>query len=357
MRKLVTIRKVKDILAIPGADNIELVVIDGWQCVVRKGTFSVGDIGLYFEIDSWIPLDFEDNNKYFFHLKKDKNNMHKIRTMKLRGALSQGLFLKEPLEKIPIGESPGESSVDISPESSTDISQDYSHLFNVFKIDKEYSNTVETSTNRFPNFIPKTDQERAQNLIDSIEKWKVNNYLFQVSLKLDGTSMTIFYDKKINDLVVCSRNFIIDQKTLDSEYAIFINCHKDYLDKLRKYQEDHDIRIALQGELVGPNIQKNLERFEKQEYFIFDIFDITHNKYLLPSETQEIIKELGLQSVPIIEPEINLNIFSTFNDLLSYASGKSIHSLFREGVVFKKTEGPRLSFKVISNEYLLRDKS
>lgn len=55
MRKLVTIRQVSQILPIEGADLIELALIDGWQCVVKKGEFSVGALGLYFEIDSFLP--------------------------------------------------------------------------------------------------------------------------------------------------------------------------------------------------------------------------------------------------------------------------------------------------------------
>ena len=52
-RKLATIRKVNEIKPIEGADMIELAIVDGWQCVVKKGEFKPGDLGVYFEIDSY----------------------------------------------------------------------------------------------------------------------------------------------------------------------------------------------------------------------------------------------------------------------------------------------------------------
>ena len=55
-RNLASVQRVLEIHPIANADAIELVRINGWQCVTRKGEFSVGDLGIYFEIDS-IPPD------------------------------------------------------------------------------------------------------------------------------------------------------------------------------------------------------------------------------------------------------------------------------------------------------------
>ena len=54
-RKLATIRQITKIIPIEGADNIELAKIDGWQCIVKKGKFKENDLGIYFEIDSFLP--------------------------------------------------------------------------------------------------------------------------------------------------------------------------------------------------------------------------------------------------------------------------------------------------------------
>ena len=100
MRKLATIRVAKELNPIVGADAIEAVRVDGWTCVSKKGEFQVGDKGIYFEIDSF--LNGEDQRFQF--LSKQFINFEgktgaRLRTIRLRGQLSQGLFL--PLEKFP----------------------------------------------------------------------------------------------------------------------------------------------------------------------------------------------------------------------------------------------------------------
>ena len=55
MRKLASIRRIGEVRAIEGADAIEAVQIDGWQCVAKKGEFKAGDLCCYFEIDSFLP--------------------------------------------------------------------------------------------------------------------------------------------------------------------------------------------------------------------------------------------------------------------------------------------------------------
>lgn len=64
MRKLASVQYVHDITPIEGADMIEVAHVLGWQCVVKKGEFEVGDLGVYFEIDSFLPIkpEFELND-------------------------------------------------------------------------------------------------------------------------------------------------------------------------------------------------------------------------------------------------------------------------------------------------------
>ena len=71
-RKLVTIRKVSEIKPIPNADNIELALVDGWQVVCKKGEFKQGDLGVYFEIDSFLPAD---KTQFAFLLNKGTKKM------------------------------------------------------------------------------------------------------------------------------------------------------------------------------------------------------------------------------------------------------------------------------------------
>ena len=105
MRKLATIREVADIRPIQGADNIEVAQIDGWECVVRKGEFHVGEHVIYVEVDSVLP----DRPEFEFM----RNRKFRVRTIKLRGQVSQGLVF--PLAVLPVG-TPTELGQDVTKE-------------------------------------------------------------------------------------------------------------------------------------------------------------------------------------------------------------------------------------------------
>lgn len=85
MRKLATIREIKDIQPIEGADRIEVATVDGWQVVIKKGEFKVGDKIIYIEIDSIVPEREE------FEFLRDRK--FRVRTIKLRKQISQGLIM------------------------------------------------------------------------------------------------------------------------------------------------------------------------------------------------------------------------------------------------------------------------
>ena len=94
-RKLATVRIIKDIQPIPGADNIEVVTVSGWKCVTLKDEFKVGDYCVYFEIDSFLPIE----PAYEFLRKSSYRRDHlgvegfRLRTIKLRKQVSQGLVI------------------------------------------------------------------------------------------------------------------------------------------------------------------------------------------------------------------------------------------------------------------------
>jgi len=153
MRKLASIRRIDNILPIEGADAIECAVVGGWKVVVKKAEFIVGDLAVYFEIDSWIPTELAP------FLSKGKSprefqGIHgeRLRTVKLRGQLSQGLLL--PLES---------TCANIDSELFEGL--DVSFPLNIVKwempVPAQLAGQVKGN---FPTVIPKTDQERVQNL-------------------------------------------------------------------------------------------------------------------------------------------------------------------------------------------------
>ena len=96
-RKLASVVKIVDILPIVGADAIVVAKVKGWNVVVKKGEFNVGDLAVYYEIDSFLPVrpQFEFLRKSSF---KRMNSIEgfRLKTIKLRGQLSQGLLTPIP---------------------------------------------------------------------------------------------------------------------------------------------------------------------------------------------------------------------------------------------------------------------
>lgn len=138
-RQLVTIREVTHLNPIEGADNIEIAKVDGWQCVVKKGDFKIGDRALYFEIGSILPGD--DERWAFLAPRK-----FRIKTMKLRGALSQGLLM--PLEST------------LTADEKTELAFNQKPLQEILRVAK-YESPLPTSGQQkgtFPiHLVPKTN--------------------------------------------------------------------------------------------------------------------------------------------------------------------------------------------------------
>lgn len=331
-RKLASIRRIDAIEPIEGADKIVVAKIGGWQVVTQKTNYQVGDLCVFFEIDSFLPVEerFEWLRKTSYKKFEDGTEGFRIKTIKLRGQLSQGLSL-------PLSDFPELANL---PEG-----EDVTDLLKVIKYDPPVPVSMSgIMKGRFPSFIPKTDQERIQNCIKDVStKWK--DHKFEATLKLDGSSMTVYY--KDGDFGVCSRNLDL----IEDDENIFWKTAKSY--ELDTALRTIGRNIAIQGELMGPGIQGNREAFSVHRFFVFDIYDIDKQRYFTRKERQEFLDDhlYDLDDVPHIN-DIKVDDF-TLEDFLEYADRKSINNEVAEGVVFKSLDDPSVSFKVINNKFLL----
>jgi RNA ligase (TIGR02306 family) len=343
-RKLVTIRKISEIRPIPDADSIELVIVDGWQCVAQKSmNYKVGDYVFYFEIDSFLPF-----SKPEFEFLRPKDGRitvfngvegHRLRTIKLRKQLSQGLLVPVPLDHIGAGF--------VDPE---DTEADYTDFWGVQLYEKPLpAQLAGTVRSTFPSFIQKTDQERIQNMFGILQRRLSTNpgEKFEVTLKLDGSSMTVY--RRDDDYGVCSRNLSLKENDDNTFWKVAKK--QGLFEILNKMGRN----LAFQGELMGEGVQGNLEKLLGNHFFMFDIFDIDKGEYLNAEERQDIAVLFGILHVPVIAYD-TLDKFSTVDDFLNYAEGPSLNAKNREGVVFKSMTDPSFSFKAISNAFLLGEK-
>lgn len=218
-----------------------------------------------------------------------------------------------------------------------------------------YDITVSDNHNFFANNVL---VHNCQNLIHEIE---VNrNQEFEVTVKLDGSSMTVFRDlnatNEMGEMVVregvCGRNWDLRETEGNSLWRV---ARKN---KILEGIASLNRSLAFQGEIIGDGIQGNPEKIQGQEFFLFDIFDIDNQKYLSPVERQEIVKTLNANGFPIKHVPIlpNLILNHTMEEILNMADGISLNpNEKREGLVFKRLDG-QFSFKAISNWYLEKHK-
>lgn len=416
-RKLVSIRTIANIEPILNADAIEVAVVDGWKVVTKKNEFKPGDLCVYFEIDSFLPDGVPawqflvDKSARMFEGVKG----HKLRSIKLRGVVSQGLVL------------PIDFAVERFEGSEFDEGQELGEFFAVGSDISEFlgvkkweaalpAELVGQAQGLFPSFIRKTDQERCQNLIaeifgyedkvipfevagipaealaDMVIKGQVvmtaegpkkilpakadRNAQYEVSMKLDGSSLTGFARAQFTEPFldefgelqnpiesgVCSRNLQLKVNDENAQNAFVKMFVESGLKVALETLAAEGLEIAVQGELVGPGIQGNQENFKTPQFFVFDIFNIKSGQYMGPAERMETFKkllELGakINHVPVLHAAATLDELGlkSVSDLLQFAEGPSIAAKQREGLVFKRLDGG-FSFKAISQKWLLAEK-
>lgn len=334
MRKLATIQIISDVQPIEGADRIQVASVLGWKVVIKKDEFKPGDPAIYCEVDSFLPVkpEFEFLRKSSYKKMSDGTEGFRLKTIKLRGVISQGLL-------IPVSSLPGYPEV---PPPGTDVTDILGILKYEPPIPAQLAGEVKGP---FPGFISKTDEERIQNLIDSLPNYK--DSLFYVTEKVDGTSITIYL--KDGQFGICSRNLELVENPENTYWCVVKEL--DIENKLRNLGRN----IALQGELIGEGIQKNIYRLRGQTIKFFDAFDIDKYEYFDYPSFKSIIDEFGLATVPVIEEALQLP--QSVDEILTMANGKSALNpdVNREGLVFRTTSGKRFSFKAISNNFLLSD--
>lgn len=367
MRKLVTLRQIGALNPIPNADAIEVASVDGWNVVVKKGQFSVGDWVVYFEIDSVLPegrpeFDFLMARGCKDHHCEDGTYLrgHRLRTIKLRGQVSQGLVIPVPVDwKV------GPERIATPDYKTFEFDEDLSEIFGVKKYEAVIPACLAGQVRgNYPSWLAKTDQERIQNCFEIVKK----SQYWQIEEKLEGSSMTIYWDGE--QVGVTSRN--LDLK-LDQEGNTFVDVAKasGLLEGLKTMAELHpDLiqKIAIRGELIGPGIQDNIYGLKNHQFHIFDIW--VNDGYLNPIHRDYALAELMaltsdspwdevIFSVPVIQHEAEFKPGVTVEDIVAMADGESrLAPTAREGLVFKGVDenGNVISFKAISAAYLLGEK-
>ena len=355
MRRLATIRRIAEIKPIPNADSIEVAVVDGWECVIKKNEgFKAGDSVVYIEIDSIVP------DKPEFEFLRDRK--FRVRTIRLRGQVSQGLVLptsilpkKYPLDA-DVTEVLGIKKYDPQAEQEAMM----------LTTNKEASNPIikwllrfgwfrklyiKPKKGGFPAWIVKTDEERIQNKTRMFEIEKALGTVFSVTEKVDGQSVTFFLERfgLTDEFGVCSRNLRLFKPDTSSYWTTASQLNiKDVLKSIIGNEK----RVVLQGEILGTGIQGNKYKVDGYDFYAFNL--IYPNRKVPTEEMAEILKPFGIKTVPLLDNAFTLK--DTIPEMVEVAKGQStLLNIKREGIVLRNYKR-NISFKVINPEFLLAEK-
>jgi len=385
MAREATIQKIESISPIKKADRLELATLEGmgWKFVVGKGAFKPGDLCVYFCIDSELPAD-APWAKFLV-----ERGTTRIKTMKLRGALSQGLALTlqevlgvGPDIDAPIGDQykPVYKALqDIGWDPDTNdwvlTGADVTEALGVKHYEKPIPEGMSGDPKgAFPGYVPKTDETMLQNIPEILQEMAGQEVY--VTIKCDGTSTTFAQLKDEVDL--CSRNWSMKEWSRQDDPDGKPPIHNLCWVMARKYGILDTLLandgIAIQAEMVGPGIQGNRLGLDEIEIRVFDVWDINKAQYYNFQELWNFCIDYKLPMVPIVGiipedgSETENTVLMTGRMLtqefwLKLASGNYPNTENRiEGIVTRTCKAQylegvqnRASFKALNNMFLLKD--
>ncbi len=328
-RRLVTFERIGAIDEIPKADAIEAATIRGWTVVTKKGEFGVGDEVVYFEIDSFLPLD--DARFAFLEARGSKTvdgvRGHVLKTAKLRGTYSQGLIM--PTANFPefaTGDGPLEDRIGVTKYEPP--------------IPESMSGEI---AGPFPSkFAPKTDAERVQNLGDVFDTLRTE-HTWIATEKIDGTSTTYINDD--GALRVCGRNWELARGN-STPWRI-----ADELGMLSRLPAG----FAVQGELFGEGIRSNPLGVKGVRFLAFSV--LKEGRYLPRGAWPDELREFAVPVLDVALPDSVAETVEQADDLKSVVAPGRL----AEGIVWHAADGGhifeldgRSCFKAISNKWLLK---
>lgn len=364
---LASVQRIVSLTPIAGADNIECARVLGWDVVVKKGEFNVGDLCCYIQIDCVVPETPE------FEFLRVRN--FRVRTIKLRKQISQGLIT--PLRCPPYCPS-SEATWGITWRQFKE-GDDLTEILRVVKYEKPNTNPRRYEKPpvpkvwykkwwyifkynwlypHFPRFRPKsrspfpkhlvciTDEERIQNMPNILEQYKGKTFV--ASYKLDGSSITIIHSRSVgkSKYRICSRNFELHGKNNDWYKVFFQTKFEDEIQKLVTYfRTDH---IIVQGEAIG-SFNGNHHRLKSNQIRLFNI--VVDGKRIKQHIFMAVCNELNIPHCP---EHATVELNHSLEEILKFSEIKDIINpeVESEGLVWRCVDD-NFSFKVINNRYLL----
>lgn len=344
-RNLASLQIIKNIRPIEKADRLEKANVEAFQVVIPKGLYQEGKLVVFFEADSFLPIE----DRYSFLESSFKENDivgrgYRIKVQKLRGEVTHGLVM----------------SLKDFPEITNPIEGlDVTELLKVKKWEAFREDPISgNGGSSKPWFVPTTDEIRLQSKIKLIDELKGRPYY--ISTKIDGMSVTMFY--KDNEFGITSRKMSLPESKNNSIWK-YARKH-DIENKLKDLSNKLGKAIIIQGEFAGPKIQSNNLGLKEYEWFIFNIFTEEQdfkNKLMGLEEFLQTAEDLNLKTVPIERAGLEFNM--SLEELVEQTKGYYPNGHIKEGIVVRSADAifsdslnKELSFKVLNDDYWAQEK-
>lgn len=403
LRELAYVVIIDNIEPIQGSDNCECAVIGGWRVMVRKDEFKKGDPAIYFEIDSYL----DPSNPAFAFMEKKK---YKVKTQRYTfggkgNFISQGLLMSAAnfgweiqVDGTIWNPKDGDHGCYSPYNESRFLTKKLNVTYYVTEDNTRKANSVDKykkmaqrngklfshqpfrwlmkrawgrkllfaffgrkrdKKSDWPEWVTKTDEERVQNMpwiLNDKEPWIATE-------KIDGTSTTFTMKRgkwpHKDEFYICSRNVVFDKP--DKACFYDTNVYTEMAEKYDIYNKMKDLLynhftdcewITIQGETYGPGIQKRDYHVPEHAFMAFNFITSKDGRWGTEKMVDLLQGHMNIPCVPIIDT--NFILPDTVEELLTYATAESVcdHDL-REGIVFRSKDGSK-SFKVVSNEFLLK---
>jgi RNA ligase (TIGR02306 family) len=311
MNKIASVERLLSVEPHSNADRLDVVKVLGYQCVTERGLHKEGDLIIYIQPDSVLPVDAEWAEGY------RKYSPGRIKAVKLRGEWSEGIIVK--FEQVQ-----DKLILNVSTEGF-----DVAELLGITHYEPPAPQDL-SAKGLLPFGIPKTDEERWENMVGRLPI----GYPVDVTLKVDGQSWSAYYNVETKEFGVLGRTMEYKEDA-QNKYTAQIERY-DIKRKLINYCELLGVSLCIRGESYGEGIQsfdKNPHSKEKPGLAIFSVYNIKERKYARPGDQHyfiDLCANIGLPTVPILER----NVILTRELVDKYSTGiKKIDGKPFEGVV------------------------
>ncbi len=348
MKNLATIQKVTNVRNHPNADALDLVQVLGWQVVTKRGEYKENDLCVYVCIDTVLP------EKPEFEFLRNKS--FRIKPIRLRQEYSNGICF--PVTFVPGYAGPSNTPTEFFFNRKTEVGEDHgihevgddvTDLIGVKKYEKPISPELAgQAVGGFPSFLIITDEDNLRSYPDAVPE--LYGRPFYITRKEDGSSGTYFINS--GEFGVCSRRIHLK----DTEGNGFWRIARKYDIEAKLRAAFPDLNIAIQGEVVGPGVQKNPIGLTELEFKLFNIFDINGRAYFDYAKIVDFCATTGIPMVPVIAEGSTFGYSLT--DLIQLASEQMYGDKPAEGIVIRPKESfysqalkGHWSGKVINEKY------